>query len=83
MGMNRRSFFKKAASGAAVLAIVPTVLSEPFMPKPEILGEYFDYTNFSHAALMADQELMVQQAAEELGYRAAMEINKLWETTYA
>jgi hypothetical protein len=33
MGMNRRSFFRKAATGAAVLAIAPTVLSEPFMPK--------------------------------------------------
>lgn len=31
--MNRRSFFKKAATGAAVLAIAPTVLSEAFMPK--------------------------------------------------
>jgi len=31
--MNRRSFFKKATSGAAVLAIAPAVLSEPFMPK--------------------------------------------------
>lgn len=31
--MNRRSFFQKAASAAAVLAIAPQVLSEPFMPK--------------------------------------------------
>jgi hypothetical protein len=31
--MNRRYFFKKAATGAAVLAIAPAVLSEPFMPK--------------------------------------------------
>jgi hypothetical protein len=31
--MNRRDFFKKAATGAAVLAATPAVLSEPFMSK--------------------------------------------------
>ena len=31
--MNRRSFFQKAATGAAVLAIAPQVLSELFIPK--------------------------------------------------
>lgn len=33
MSMNRRSFFQKATTGVAVLAIAPQVLSEPFMPK--------------------------------------------------
>lgn len=38
--MNRRSFFKKAATGAAVIAVAPKILSEPFMPKP---AEYTTY----------------------------------------
>lgn len=32
--MNRRAFFKRAATGAAVLAAAPMILSEPFIPKP-------------------------------------------------
>jgi len=79
--MNRRSFFRKAATGAAVLAIAPTVLSEPFMPSPiaETIGEYYDYTNFSSFAIASSIDQMVEQAAAELakahGQRIAALVN--------
>lgn len=80
--MNRRSFFKKAATGAAVLAVAPKILSEPFMPKSAVFGDYYEYANFSSFALKADMEKIVQEAAEQLGYAAGQSMRQLERVTF-
>jgi hypothetical protein len=52
--MNRRSFFKKAVSGAAVLAATPAVLSTPFMA--QTLESRDDYGFTAHDWQMPNQD---------------------------
>lgn len=83
--MNRRAFFKRAAIGAAVVAVAPTLLSEPFMtPAPVVatIGEYAEYANFSSFAVASSMNKLVTDSAVELGYRAGMSINDLYQATY-
>lgn len=80
--MNRRSFFKKAALGAAVVAIAPAVLSEPFMPQAATIGEYNNYANFSDMTIAQSMDETIMAAAVELGHRAGQSINDLWAVIF-
>jgi nitrate reductase assembly molybdenum cofactor insertion protein NarJ len=89
MGMNRRSFFRKAATGAAVLAIATSPAMAGFdwfmeenpdyNPFSAEVLEYVDYTNFSSFAITSSIDQMVEQAAAELakayGIRIAALVN--------
>jgi len=82
--VNRRSFFKRAAMGAAALAVAPTLLSEPFMPQPIVatIGEYAEHTSFSSFAVATSIDEVVQNAAVELGTRYGQSLNELYKQTY-
>ena len=77
MGMNRRSFFKKAATGAAVLAVAgnPAMAgfdwfmeeNPDYNPFSAEVLEYADYTNFSRLAITSSIDSMIEEAAAELG----------------
>ena len=77
--MNRRSFFRKAATGAAVLAAAPTILSEPFMPK-----NILDWANnwreadLIYVSPYGNIDPLIHRAATELSYRHGQSIAALY-----
>jgi hypothetical protein len=81
--MNRRNFFRRAAIGAAVVAVTPGILAEVMAPPPvATIGEYYNYVNFSSVAVAADFDAMITDCAIELGYREGAAIDALNEMVF-
>jgi TAT (twin-arginine translocation) pathway signal sequence len=89
--MNRRKFLKWLGVGVAGAAVAPSALSllepacvaEPAtfaLMSDAIVGEYFNYVNFSSFALATAIDESVQNAAAELGLAHARRIDALYKT---
>ena len=72
--MNRRSFLKRFAKTSAVaavaVAVAPKVLLSQLETQPAVI-------NFSDFALVQGLDKTVEDAALELGHRAAMSMHEL------
>lgn len=86
--MNRRSFLSRLGMGIAVAAVAPTALftETPVCmaaPVAATIGEYYDYANFSSFAIASALDECVGNAAKELGNRASLNINEMWQSQLA
>lgn len=84
--MNRRKFLSRVLTGAAVVAVgskIPFAFSKmPKAPAVATIDGYNDYCNFSSVALEQSIRKTLEQAAEELGYRAGQSVRALQATIF-
>lgn len=79
--MNRRRFlqFLGVASAVSMAPSIVVNLPTELAPEAGVIGEYFNYMNFSSFAVAQAIDEAVANAASQLSYQAGRSISELYQ----